>query len=439
MKAGQRLAAFVAETRFADIPPTVCRKALPPLVDGVAVTLGGWTAVGAALADLTAALGGRPEATVLGAGTKTAAPLAAYANGTMAHALDYDDINESMGGHPTAPVLPAVLALGEARGAGGDEMLRAYILGLETETKLGRAMIRGLYAGGWHPTAVLGTLGAAAAGSSLLGLDPEGTLMALGIAASSAGGLKQNFGTPTKPLHVGQAAKNGVLAAMLAQRGWKSDREALEGRFGFCNLFCGPGDCDPGAAADTLGNPWELDDPGVKLKRYPCCGSIHPALDAALSLTPVGAIETVTCAVHPSKTHILVHPAPANGLEAKFSIEYCLAAALTEGRVSLAHFQDAAVAAAPFGDLPGRVRAATDPSLPDWGARVTVTTADGRTAAAECRGLKGIDSPADLRGKFLDCAGPVLGRERAGRLLGVLETFDRLGGVGDLADLLAAK
>lgn len=441
MNPTEKLAAFVAETRLNDIPPAVLEHSRLPIIDGVAVTLGGYPPIGEKILEFISELGGRPVSTIAGTGYKTSAPLAAYANGTLAHVLDYDDLNESMGGHPTAPVLSAALAVGEMVQATGKQLLLAYILGVETETKIGRALIKTLYGRGWHPTAILGTLGAAAACSKLLGLDTEKTLMALGIAGSSAGGLKQNFGTPTKPLHVGQAAKNGVLAAMLAQKDWVADRSILEGHFGFCNLFCGPNSYDLSEMTEYLGNPWEISDPGIKLKKYPCCGSIHPALDAVFGLPSdtrlrPDQIERVDCSVYPSKTHILIHPRPVTGLEAKFSIEYCLAAALTDKHLCLSHFSDETVRQKKFEPLLVRIHATTDPSLPEWGCRVQIKSMDGSTVTGECIQLMGIETQDDLRSKFFDCAVPVLGPEKTVRVFDTLQHFEGIENISEMMDLL---
>jgi len=160
----------------------------------------------------------------------------------------------------------------------------AYILGVEVETKIGLAVNKVHYNLGWHPTATLGTFGAAAACAKIMKLSQDQVLMALGIAGSQASAIKQNFGTMTKPLHVGQAAKNGVLSALLASRGWTADRQILEGHFGFCNLFAGRGLYDLKDMTENLGKPFDVSQPGVQLKKYPCCGSTHPTLDTILKL-----------------------------------------------------------------------------------------------------------------------------------------------------------
>ncbi len=442
MNPSERLAAFIAETSADQVPQEVLEKSKWPVLDGLAVTLAGYPhEVGRTMTAFVRELGGNPQATVLADGFRTNAPLAAYAIGALAHAQDYDDLNVNIGGHPTVPVLSALLPVGEMVHATGKEFLLAYILGVETETKLGRAIIKIHYNLGWHPTATLGSLGAAAACSKLLGLNGEKTLMALGIAASGSSGLKQNFGTMTKPLHVGQAAKNGVLAALLARRGWTADRQILEGHFGFCNLFCGAGRYDLTGMSEQLGNPWDILDPGISLKKYPCCGSIHSALDALFGLlqeVPLREeqVEKMECRVDPTKVHVLVHPRPSTGLEGKFSLEYCLAAALLDGKVSLAQFDDERVRDSRVQKLLIRIAASKDEAVPEWFARLRVKTTDGRELFRESGKSPGITRWEELADKFRDCAAPVLGSEKAARALKMAQGLEELPDIAELVQTL---
>src|ERR671922_334024 len=235
-----QLAAFVADTAFADVPSQAYARAKEAMLDGLGCALvGSPTPIGKLMTRYVREHGGAPHAGVIGSGFKTAAPLAALANGTMAHAVDFDDVNWNMSGHPTVPLLPAALALGQEVHASGSDVLLAYTLGFEVESKIGLGVNPRHYDLGWHATSTLGTLGAAAACAKLLGLDVDKTRRALGIAASTAAGLRQNFGTMTKPLHPGQAAMNGVTAAQLARLGWTADANILEAPYGFCQLYTG--------------------------------------------------------------------------------------------------------------------------------------------------------------------------------------------------------
>ena len=227
--------------------------------------------------------GGSTEASVFGHGFGAPAGEAALVNGTSAHALDFDDVNMSMRGHPSVPLLPAVLALGEKIGSSGRELIDAFVLGFEVECKLGRVIGAAHYALGWHATSTLGTLGAAAACARLLRLDMERTQIALGIAASLASGVRQNFGTMTKPLHAGWAARNGVIAATLADRGFTADSAAIEGESGLLHAASGGARLNSRALA-SLGDPWEIVSPGIGVKLYPCCYATHRAIDAALEI-----------------------------------------------------------------------------------------------------------------------------------------------------------
>ena len=442
MGATEHLSRFICDTRLDAIPSAVSDRAKQALVDGVAVTLGGHRQLGDGILSFVRQCGGHPVATVIGTGHRTSVPLAALANGTLAHALDYDDLNQSMGGHPTAPVWPAVLAMGEMIHASGREMLLAYLVGVEAETKLGRALIHKLYGSGWHPTAVLGTLGAAAAAAKLLGFDIHQTRMALGMAASFTGGLKHNFGTPTKALHVGQAARNGVTAALLVQQGLGAALDILEAKAGFGHLFCGSDSYDLKDMAHYLGNPWEFESPGIQQKKYPCCGSIHSAVEAlrlVLKSNPAAsdAVREIAGSVHPQKTHILSHPRPSTGLEAKFSLEYCLVAVLCHGRLSLDHFTDEALEDPSLQALLPRVVVSTDRSLPDWGGRIRLTSVSGEVLSATCEAFPGLTDAADLAAKFHDCADPVLGPGPCEKLMDTLWHVEDVRIASDLTQLMA--
>src|SRR4029077_5316506 len=214
--------------------------------------------------------GGGGECLIFGS-DRRAAPLdAALVNGTAAHALDFDDVSNSLGGHPSAPILPALFALGETLDSTGRDFITAYVVGFETETRIGRGVHFHHYEKGWHPTATLGVFGAAAACCHLPGLARAKTAQALAIAASLAAGIKANFGTMTKPLHVGHTARSGLFAAMLAREGFTANPAALEHKQGFLEVFNGAGTYDAARILERWGEPYDIVRPGLAVKQHPC-------------------------------------------------------------------------------------------------------------------------------------------------------------------------
>jgi len=385
----------------------------------------------------------------LGRALRLPAADAALANGTAAHALDFDDVSLPMRGHPSAPLLPAVLALGEASGSSGLGILTAFVLGFEVEAKLGRAIGGPHYALGWHATSTLGTLGAAAACARLLRLDAGRTQMALGIAASLASGLQQNFGSMTKPLHAGWAARSGVVAAQFAARGFSAGAEALEGPAGFLRAMSGG--AEPGLTPfDALGEPFEIVSPGVGVKLYPCCYAVHRALDAVLELRAENGIAPANVAevrveVNRGGLMPLRVEAPATGLEGKFSLEYCLAAALIDGGVGLASFTDEAVRRSAVREMMAKMNVTEgveSAEFPIGGyAEVRVALRDGTEHAMRVDVPRGDPSRPlaweELAAKFRDCAGGVLSAEGTEGSLDLVRRLEELDSVGRLTEAIS--
>src|SRR5438876_2843274 len=267
---------------------------------------------------------------------------AALANGTAAHALDFDDMCFVSLAHPSAPLVAAALATAELAGGSGSVLLDAYLVGFELEARLGRVMNPRHYQRGWHCTSTLGTIGAAAAASRLLGFDAAASGHALSIAASEASGLKENFGTMVKPLHAGLAARNGVLAALLAQAGLTASVSAIEGRQGFLAAMDSESSALRPFIAD-LGGRWDILDTGITVKLYPSCAATHPALDALLDLKcrdgfDAADVDRIDIGVDAITPTVLLHEHPSTGLEGKFSMPFCAAAAVVDGHVGLATF-----------------------------------------------------------------------------------------------------
>ncbi|MEI7782765.1 MAG: MmgE/PrpD family protein [Betaproteobacteria bacterium] len=355
----------------------------------------------------------RYPALFIGTGRYGSAADAALYNGAVAHALDYDDTNHPAYAHPSAVLLPALLAAARMAGASGSELIDGYIAGFEIFGKLGRAMNTQHYKRGWHATSSFGTLAATVAIARILKLSHRQTVMALGIAASSASGLRANFGSMVKPLHAGYAARNAVLAALLAREDFDAAPQALEHPYGYLSVF------NAGIGFDTaplmaLGEDLEiLTEHGLALKPYPACGATHPGIEAALSLHPQLAgegIAQVQAGVCEMAFSPLIYVMPHTPLEGKFSLHYCIAAALVFGEVNLSTFTDAKVADPRVRSLIPKISMKTDERWRDdseFATEVIVTTETGRRLARHIALAAGKPdrwfSPEQLRAKFDDC------------------------------------
>ena len=378
---------------------------------------------------------GAGPCSVVGHAARHCAPAAALVNGTAAHALDYDDNFHPMAGHASAVLAPAILALAEARGASGHAVLDAYIAGLEVQSHVGEGVNLVHYERGWHSTSTIGTFGAAAACARLLGLDREEVTAALSLAFSMAGGSKLQFGTMAKPLHAGLAAQHGVIAAELAAAGITGIVEPLEGPWSFRDLFAGAS--SPGYSTGAIGRPLAIERYGLKAKIHPCCASAHCAIDALLALRTehgftAACVERVEVLVNRMSFDNLMYANPRSGPEARFSMHWCVALALLEGRLALADFTPAALKRKDIRALLPRIAMRhTSPGkahpLKDNGrepASVSVLLKDGRSLERYAQHAKGTlqapASAAELDAKFTDCA-----RNRPA-LRAMLDGFEKL-------------
>jgi len=446
---GGALAGMAAWLAGAAPPPEARARAAAAVLDTIGVTLAGASEPASRIVqDIVRAEGGE-GATVLGTALCASATGAALANGTAAHALDFDDMCFVSLAHPSAPLVAALVAAGESRGAPGRVLLDAYVVAFEIEARLGRVMNPRHYERGWHCTSTLGTVGAAAAVSRLLGLDAARAGHALAIAASAASGLKENFGTMVKPLHVGLAARDGVLAARLAERGLTASARALDGPQGFLRAMDSQRE-DLGAGIADLGTRWEILDTGITVKLYPSCAATHPALDALLDLRrrealSADAVERIEIGVDAITPTVLMYDRPTNGLEAKFSLPFCAAAAMVDGRVGIDTFEGARLGDARIASFLPRVTMAVDPSLdstapPLTEAAVRIVLRDGRVLTQEAHGARGYpERPAtdtELETKFLSCASRAVPAERANEALEKLRRLERLPDVCELTATL---
>jgi 2-methylcitrate dehydratase PrpD len=428
----------LAEFVVASTPPSEARTAAARAVlDTVGVALAGAMQPAARVVQRVIESEGHGSCRVLGTTLRSTAGNAALANGTAAHALDYDDMCFVSLAHPSAPLVAAALAAADVAGASGTALLDAYVVGFELEGRLGRAMNPRHYQRGWHCTSTVGTIGAAAAASRLLALDVGATAHALAIAASEASGLKENFGTMVKPLHAGLAARNGVLAAQLAKAGMTASASAMDGAQGFLAAMDSETPSLDAVAAD-LGTRWEIVETGITVKLYPSCAGTHPTLDALLDLRREHAftgadVDAIDIGVDPIVPTILIYDRPSSGLEGKFSMPFCAAAAVAQGRVGLDTFDASRIADPAIQAIQARVAMRVDSTLDASApaltqARVTVRLRDGRVLTAAANGARGYhDRPAsdeELATKFLSCAVQAMSEQKAREALEAIRAIE---------------
>ncbi|HSH90378.1 MAG TPA: MmgE/PrpD family protein [Ramlibacter sp.] len=350
------VADFICNTKPNDLPPEVVALGKKSILDGLGLALsGGATHCGGLVKQHLSELNlGAGPATIIGSHLKVAPRFAAFANGVAIHADDYDDTQLAVAAdrvyglltHPTAPALPAALAMGQVTGASGLATMLAYHLGVEVECKIAEAIHPRHYQTGFHSTATCGTFAAAAASSRLMGLDAETTARALSIAGSQSAGLRENFGTMTKPFHAGRSSESGVAAAQFASYGWTATDKILEAPRGF--FSAAGGGYDPEAIAGKLGRPWTIENPGVSIKPHPSGSLTHPGMTEMLRLIRANDIRAkdvvrVRVGTNHNMPNALIHHRPTNELQAKFSMEFCMAILLLEGRAGLAEFTDEVV------------------------------------------------------------------------------------------------
>ena len=387
----QELAAYIAAARFEDLPQAVVQSSKCSILDTIGVALAGALEPGARLLSAhVAESGGAPVCSLIGQKAKSSPRSAALANGMSAHMLGYSDLSLTPVVHPSISVMPAVLALAQARGASGRDVILGHVLGVELACKLGDAVGAEFNQKGWHPCSVLGTFGAVAGAARVAGLDASRTAHAIGLAAMQAAGIKAGMGSMAKAYGAGKAAESGVVSAVLAEKGFTGPENAIEGVDGFLQTF---GD---GANGDRIvasfGHPYHCIAPGIAYKPYPSCTCSHTSIKAVLALREQHGFQAddvaeIVCSVSPVVANYLKFPLPATALEAKYSLQYCVAAALLDGKVDIQTFDDARVSDPRMTATMQRIKMTVaadlaalgfNPDIAPFGARVTVRLRDGR-------------------------------------------------------------
>jgi 2-methylcitrate dehydratase PrpD len=408
---------FIANTKFSNIPADVMELGKKSILDGFGLALAGSKASLAPLVQqyLKALNCTDGKASIIGTNVRVHPRFAAFANGIAIHSDDYDDtaINDVNVVHPTVPVLPPVFALCESGHRSGKELLTAFHVGVEAGCKIAQAISPRHFNDGFHPTGTIGSFCSAAACSKLLGLNAQQSAYALGIAAAEAGGLRDNFGSMTKPFQAGHAAENGSVAADLALLGWTSGEGILEAPRGY--FRAAGGGFDAASIMNRLGNPWTYASPGVLIKRFPCGTIQQPAMDEILRLIQQNNIKASDVAMvdvggDAIDVETLFHHRPTSGLEGKFSMEFCLSILLLDRKATLAQYTDSTVQRADVQDMIRRVNYHVSPDAENkMGSNVLkITLKDGRVFADKGRLAKGSPerpmSYDEVAEKFIGCA-----------------------------------
>ena len=454
------VAAFVTGAKATDIPADVAHLGKRSVLDGIGLALAGAaSATGAVTQKYVKALGFVSEggSSVIGTNMVIPARFAAFANGISIHADDYDDTQLAVAKdrvyglltHPTAPALPPARAIAERDRRSGQDMMLAYQVGVEVECKVAEAIMPRHYQTGFHSTATCGSIGSAAAASKLLGLDRDATRRALAIGATQAGGLRENFGTMTKPFHAGRAAENGVVAAEIAAAGLTASPNGLEADRGF--FRAAGGGYDATAIQGKLGKPWTFHSPGVSIKPHPSGSLTHPGMGAMLDLIrkhdiKPAQVKRVSVGTNSNMPNALIHHQPKNELQAKFSMEFSMAILLLERKGGLQEYTDEVVNRADVQDLISKVSFGVHPEAEAAGfdkmtTIIEVELTDGKVLKTRADFGKGAPtnpmSDDELSDKFRECAAwGGLDKARIEEVLRLVWKIEELKDVNELTRLL---
>ncbi|MEY3952540.1 MAG: hypothetical protein RL320_1342 [Pseudomonadota bacterium] len=454
------VADFVCTTQAKDIPADVMELGKKSMLDGIGLAMSGSVAKSGELVRTHLQSLGVTDGpcTVIGSSIRTAPRFAAFANGVGIHADDYDDTQLAVATdrvyglltHPTAPCLPSAMAKGEQLNASGLDVFAAYQVGVEVECKISEAINPRHYQTGFHSTATCGTFASAAAAGRLMGLNKEAMLRALSIAGSQSAGLRENFGTMTKPFHAGRSSESGVVAAEFANIGWTAAPTILEAPRGF--FSAAGGGYDPKAIDGVLGKPWTFASPGVSIKPHPSGSLTHPGMTEMLRLIKEHGIRAenvvkVTVGTNHNMPNALIHHRPTNELQAKFSMEFCMAILLLDGRAGLNEFTDEVVMRPDVQAMIAKVDFGVDPVAEAAGFHkmttiITITLKDGRVVKGSADFGRG--SPAmpmtydEVADKFREnCEFAKFSSTKANQVIELVRRIETVGSIRELTSLLA--
>ncbi len=452
MTLSQEIAEYIFRTRYEDLPGSVISKAKDCIIDTIGVSLYGskFEASKIALSVISQSTEREQAGTsVLGKRKKIFPPLAAFVNGIMAHVADFDDVLTVLRGHPSCVVLPSSLAACESAGKNGKDLLTSFVIGVEVAAKLGSLISWEQSMVGWHVTGTIGTIAAVAAASKGLALSVDKITNAIGISASSASGLRVNFGSMTKSYHAGHAAMMGVLASELAEKGFDSSPTSLEDDQGFAKVFGYSGEIS--SFTELPGKDYALNN--IILKPYPSCAGTHTAIDAILRIRDQNRFELkdimeIDAYVPPSLLNVTFHHNPSTNLEAKFSLEYCISSALIFGRVGIDQFEGDSVENPEVRGLMRRVKIIPEPEMESSArekgvlspARVHLRLRDGKEFSEMVWEAKGGPSNPmsrdEIRDKFKRCARGILSDSNIEETLNAIEHLETVERVSDLTSII---
>lgn len=454
----QKLAEFLVNTGYEDIPERVRNIAKRTALDTLGVALAGsQETCSKTITGFIRKAGGIPEAGIIGKGLRTYAPHAGLANGIMAWALDYNDGGIKIT-HPSALAFPAAITLGDKLRASGKELLTAYILAMEVQGKVAMGCDLGADHKGISHFSFLGGLGSAAAASRLLKLDVDRTRIAFGIVSNLASGLQSaTHGTWLSPTTAGNVAHNGILAALMSQEGFPANPCIVESKGGLCDTFVGQGNYNPEVMTRELGNPFYMESPGITIKKYPSCFLTHRAIEAVLQMVQQhhisqGDVAEIEVGITKRGLTVLAYPEPNTGDQGRFSMPYCMASAILDRKINLDTFSDDKVHQPARKELMRKVRLSypelpifsgmsqVDPAHPPVGNPVTIRLKDGRSYSARVDVLKGgPEAPLtdkELIAKYYDCAKGVLSSQAIERSIELTLSLEKVDDFREVMDIL---
>lgn len=446
MSATRRLAEFIHDLSYEDISKDAIGKARLCLMDWVGVTVGGYVNGRNdmdSMVDAVSPFFGQPQATLITKKRKCDVINAALINGTASHYLDYDDVHTGMVGHPSVPVIPAALAMGEHREINGKKLIEAIVAGFEAECRIGEAVNPDHYAAGWHATATLGCFGSCAAVAKMIGLSVDKVVSSLGIAGTQASGVQQSIGTMCKPFHAGKAASNGILAAVLAENGFTAPQQILEGTGGFGKVLSQKFD---ETKLNDFGRPFEIE--AVLYKRYASCYFTHATVRCMLGIREkhqpaLSKVTSVTVKASSVTCTIAGNPDPQTGLEGKFSVRYCAAVALMRGTVIESDFTNESVREPEIRDLMSRIKVVQDESLGPTEAEIHTKMTDGTEIKERLElvskeaGVSVAEWESVLETKSSDLLQGAFPSKTADRIAAAIRELEKIGNIKTFVELLS--